>query len=287
MKKFRNSAGLVSDKEIKDSFRVNRLEEPNPENEYISSMYNRIFVIEEGEGRLVIDEAGYGITGAEIFLLSKGQAYHFLPDSRIKGIELIFGDCFWERTPASFANCKALLFNDVSLHQRIALTSPDLNEIKPVTAIMLSEFQRKDYSNKLDVLAAYLKILMIKLANIPPDLKLEVQDNSSEVYRRFLELVSTKFKEYKEVAYYAQALAETTRNLTEICKQKCGKGAKEMIARQIIAESKRQLQFSSRPVKELSYEFSFATPEQFSHFFKKYTLVSPSDFRELYVNIGK
>lgn len=287
MEQYQQHTELVLDKEIKDSFKLNKLEEMTLGNDYISAIYNRIFIISEGTGQLWVDTAQYTISGKEIFLLSKGQSYNITKGDNLKGVEIVFGDCFWERTPASASNCKALLFNDVSLHQRIGLTREALAEIKPVTETMLAEYQLDDYPNKLDVLAAYLKILMIKLANIPADLQLGIQDNGSDVYRRFLELVSLRFREFKEVAYYAQALAITARNLSEICKQKSGKGAKEIIAGQIIAESKRQLQFTAKPVKELSYEFSFSTPEQFSHFFKKHTLVSPSDFRELYVNIGK
>ncbi len=62
--------------------------------------------------------------------------------------------------------------------------------------------------------------------------------------------------------------------------------AKEIINGQIVAEAKRFLQFSSNTVKEIAYELNFNTPEQFSHFFKKNTTMSPADYRSQFNNIG-
>ena len=66
-----------------------------------------------------------------------------------------------------------------------------------------------------------------------------------------------------------------------------GKGAKELINGQLVAEAKRSLQFSSRPVKEIAYQLHFSTPEQCSHFFKKNAMMSPQDYRARFVNFGR
>ncbi|NML21852.1 helix-turn-helix domain-containing protein [Pseudoflavitalea sp. G-6-1-2] len=55
----------------------------------------------------------------------------------------------------------------------------------------------------------------------------------------------------------------------------------------MIDEAKRALQFSARPIKEIAYDLSFSTPEQFSHFFKKNTQIAPVDYRNMFVNIGR
>ncbi|WP_442952127.1 helix-turn-helix domain-containing protein [Pedobacter sp. PACM 27299] len=40
------------------------------------------------------------------------------------------------------------------------------------------------------------------------------------------------------------------------------------------------------PVKEVAYQLNFASPEQFSHFFKKHTTFYPGDYRSNFVKIG-
>lgn len=276
------------DREIKDSFQISSLNNTVfDERSLISVTYNRIFVINEGKGTVVIDDKEFDFHEKEILLISKGQVFSFSPQAKLSGFEISFGDCFWEKAPASASNCKLLLFNDAALHQKISLDQKDFFELDPFCEILLKEYLSKDYPNKLDAMAAYLKILMIKLANLAPSFHEGIDDFDNQIYRKFLELVSTEYHKMHDVLYYSDKLLITPRKLSDISKKKSGKGAKEIIARQIIAESKRLLQFSAKTIKEIAYELSFSTPEQFSHFFKKYTNISPLDYRKIFVNIGR
>ncbi|SHM25172.1 helix-turn-helix domain-containing protein [Chryseobacterium polytrichastri] len=281
-------ASLILDNEIKDSFRISRLDHSiYNEGSLISVTYNRIFIIQEGKGSVIIDDKEFEINSKEVLLISKGQIFSFSPLTTLSGFEISFGDCFWEKAPASASNCKLLLFNDAALHQKISLQEKDFIELDPICKILLIEYLSDDYPNKLDAMAAYLKILMIKLANLAPSYNEGIDDFDNQIYRKFLELVSTEYHQMHDVLYYAEKLLMTPRKLSDISKKKSGKGAKEIIAGQIIAESKRLLQFSAKTIKEIAYELSFSTPEQFSHFFKKYTNTSPLDYRKIFVNIGR
>ncbi|SDQ17835.1 AraC-type DNA-binding protein [Chryseobacterium soldanellicola] len=276
------------DQEVKDSFQVVRLQDKNfDEVSLISVTYNRVFIIHEGQGKIIIDHKEFDIKGSEIFIVSKGQLFFFSPQTRLSGFQISFGDCFWDKTPASASNCKLLLFNDAALHQNIPLTGKDFLELNPICKMLLNEFESEDYPNKLDAMAAYLKVMMIKLANLAPAFHDGIDDFDNQTYRKFLELVSFKYNQMHDVLYYAEKLSVTSRKLSDISKKKSGKGAKEIIAAQIIAESKRLLQFSAKTIKEIAYELSFSSPEQFSHFFKKYTDISPLDYRKIFVNIGR
>lgn len=279
---------LILDREIKDSFQIRKLNQlVFEEADVISVTYNRVLIIHQGEGKLIIDNDEFEIKGSEVFVISKGQIFSFSCQTRLSGFEISFGDCFWEKAPSSASNCKLLLFNDAALHQRLSLNEKDFHELDPICDILLKESLGDDYPNKLDVMAAYLKILMIKLANAAPAFQEGIDDFDNQIYRRFLELVSKQYNQMHDVLYYADQLSVTPRKLSEISKKKIGKGAKEIIAGQVVAESKRQLQFSAKTIKEIAYQLSFHTPEQFSHFFKKQTNTSPLDYRRIFVNIGR
>ncbi|MBK1895384.1 AraC family transcriptional regulator [Chryseobacterium paridis] len=279
---------LTLDREIKDSFQVKKLiPAVFMETEVISVTYNRIFFVGEGEGKLIIDNEEFDIKGSEVFVISKGQIFSFSYQTKLSGFEISFGDCFWEKAPSSASNCKLLLFNDAALQQRLPLQVDDFRELNLICETLLKENMNEDYPNKLDAMAAYLKILMIKLANAMPSFQEGIDDFDNQIYRRFLELVSQNYHQMHDVLYYADQLSVTPRKLSEISKKKSGKGAKEIIAGQMIAESKRLLQFSARTIKEIAYQLSFSTPEQFSHFFKKQTNTSPLDYRKVFVNIGR
>lgn len=281
-------SNLVIDKEVKNSFKIGRLLNAwQPDECPVSVAYNRIFILEGAKGAVRLDQSIYELSGNEVFLIAKGQIFSFLPGTVQTGLEILFGDCFWDRAPQSASNCKAALFNRILPNPGLSLTGSDATDLFAISNMLLQEYDKKDYPNKLDAMAAYLKIIMIKLANIQSSSIKEMNDFDQEIYQSFLTLVSEKAGSTREVADFARELSVSARKLSEVCRSKSGSGAKEIINKALIAEAKRSLQFTVKPVKEIAYHLHFATPEQFSHFFKKYTGVSPADFRHLFVNIGR
>jgi len=278
---------IIADRDIKDSFSVENWEEQHFDDQRVHrATYNRIFLITKGSGQVVIDTAPYPIVGDQLLLISKGQLFTFSADTVLTGYAISFGDCFWERGPDSANNCKAVLFNNASDNQQIPLTADDVQELNPLFKTLYTEFIQPGYINKLDAMAAYLKIIMIKTANINASLSKGFDSYDNQLYRQFLELVSRQYQNTHEVAEFAKQLGISTRKLTELCNRCAGKGAKDIINGQLISEAKRSLQFSAKPVKEIAYHLNFSTPEQFSHFFKKNTLVSPHQYRSHFVHIG-
>jgi AraC family transcriptional activator of pobA len=275
------------EQEIKDSFTIYfRDKYIIAETEPVRLQYNHVFFIHQAEGILQVDDNRYELSAGKLFLLAKGQVYRFVPGSTITCYELCFADTFWELAPASASNCKAVLFNNAAENQMLPLDENDCLEIDPLLNALRSEYLKKDYVNKPDALAAYLKIIMIKMANVNAALAKGYDDFEKKLFRRFKELISKDIYSSHEVGEYAAQLGISSRKLTSLCKRCSGKGAKDLINSQLIAEAKRFLQFSANPVKEIAFQLKFATPEHFSHFFKKNANVSPQDYRSHYVNIG-
>jgi AraC family transcriptional activator of pobA len=271
--------------EIKESFSINILSDQNSIETYRLS-YHRIILVEKGKGTILVDGNTFRIDENQLYLISKGQIFGITDETELSGVEISFGDCFWERSPASANNCKAVLFNNAADNQQILLQQKDINELYPLFASLYSEYKQPAYVNKIDAMAAYLKIIMIKIANINALLIKGYDNFEKQVFRKFLGLVSSDYYLRHEISDYSNQLNITSRRLSELCKRCSGKGAKEIINGQIIAEAKRNLQFTSLTIKEIAYKLNFATPEQFSHFFKKNTLVSPSEYRSSFIGIG-
>jgi len=161
-----------------------------------------------------------------------------------------------------------------------------LTELSLHFEALYREFIKDDYINKPDALAAYLKIIMIKTANLNALLTTGNDSYDNRLYRKFLDMVSNSYQATHGVADFAKRLGISTRKLTDLCHKCGGKGAKELINGQLVAEAKRSLQFSSKPVKEIAYHLNFSTSEQFSHFFKKNTHISPHQYRLNFAQIG-
>jgi AraC family transcriptional activator of pobA len=275
----------VFEKELKDSFSVDYLDKKF-ESVACRLIYHRMILVQAGKGNLLVDDLSLPISDNQLLLIAKGQIYQFQAGTYITGYEISFGDCFWEKAPASASNCKAVLFNNASVNQQLPLNNEGYKELSLLFEMLHEEYLKADFSNKLDALAAYLKIIMIKVANVNASLVRGYDSFENQLYGQFLELISQQYKNSHEVADYARQLGISARKLTELSKRCSGHGAKELINGQLIAEAKRSLQFSSQPIKEIAFMLNFSTPEQFSHFFKKNSQVSPQDFRTQFVNIG-
>lgn len=280
-------SGIVTETTIHNSFSIKRLEDDVPySEEWVRLNYHHIVIIEIGKGVLTIDEHSFDIAAHEIFLLAKGQICRFEKVSSVSGYHISFGDCFWERVPSSASNCKAVLFNNAVANQKLMPDQTEINEFLNLFKNLLTEYNVESYTNQMDVLAAYLKIIMIKLANVKI-VKEETFDSQDYIiYRKFMELLSSKYHILHAVNDYSELLNITPRRLSELCKRCANKSAKEIINGQIIAEAKRLLQFSSHSVKEIAYLLNFGTSEQFSHFFKKNTAISPANYRSNFIHIG-
>ena len=246
-------------------------------------VYNRMIFVQEGCGTVQIDDMNYDLADDQLFLISKGQLLSFGADTAFKGFNLSFGDGFWQKSPSSANNCKAVLFNNASNNQLLPLSGNDQIELDFLFKSLCQEFRKPGYVNKPDALAAYLKIIMIKVANVNASLAKGFDSYDKQQYRKFLELLSVNYQSSHEVADYARQMGISARKLAELSKRCSGKGAKDLINGQLIAEAKRLLQFSSRQVKEIAYELNFSTPDQFSHFFKKNASLSPQDYRTRFV----
>ncbi|MCF0055882.1 AraC family transcriptional regulator [Dyadobacter sp. CY356] len=281
------SPQVTVEKDIKDSFSIRLLNKQMRDfQEPVRLKYHRILLIKNGSGIINIDEATYPVAGCEIFLLAKEQIFYFSQHHDVKGYELSFGDCFWEKTPASANNCKAVLFNNITENQHIPIPLSGYQEMDILFNTLLSEYNNEDYINKPDAMAAYLKIIMIKTANLNASLAKAYDNFEKQVYRQFLGLVQNQIHTSHDVSDFAAQLNISTRKLSDICKRNSNQGPKDIINLQIITEAKRALQFSTKPVKEIAFDLNFNSPEQFSHFFKKYTQFSPQLYRGDFVKIG-
>jgi AraC family transcriptional activator of pobA len=247
---------------------------------------NEMCWIMSGNGALQIAGTSFPLAPGTLILIGKGQSWKLTQQHPIQAIHLVFGDCFWDRTPVSARNCKATLYGDIRAHQHFRPAVATTAELDRLFHDMLTEYQRPDYSNKADVLAAYLKILVIKVANINEELLADTNNHHYKIYQQFITLLQEEVPPSHQVHAFAKQLHIAPRKLMDICQQYSNKTPKMLISEQLIAEAKRLLQFSTMPVKEIAARLHFSTPFQFSNFFKKNTGSSPLGYRRDFAQIG-
>lgn len=242
--------------------------------------HNLILFITGGNAVAKIDGEITELSQSGILLISKGQIYSIQHNAQ--GYLLKFGNCFWDKTPISASNCKAVLFDSNSVNRRFELREEDKIELGSIFEAILNDYEGQFYSNKADAIAAYLKIIIIKIANIHSLLQLNIAQHDTRVYQRFIMLVQQDFKKERNVSKYADKLGLSPRKLHDVCRA-AGVGAKEIISGEVVSEAKRLLQFTTLSIKEISASLGFSTSYQFSAYFKKSTGISPVRYKVKFV----
>jgi AraC family transcriptional activator of pobA len=114
------------------------------------------------------------------------------------------------------------------------------------------------------------------------NIKSKLNDNSTKsglVYK-FKKLVTKNLSHYHEVKDYANLLHISAKYLNECVQDVLGVNAKSIIVEQLVLNSRRDLKFSDKTIKEISFDLGFSSPDYFSFFFKNQTGVTPSYFRK-------
>lgn len=107
-----------------------------------------------------------------------------------------------------------------------------------------------------------------------------VMTGQQEICERFIALVSENFKEYRDIAFYADKLCITKKYLSALLKQETGMTALEWIERYVVLYAKSCLSSTSMTVQEISDELDFPSQSVFGKYFKRVEGLSPKAYRQ-------
>ncbi|PVH24688.1 AraC family transcriptional regulator [Sphingobacterium corticibacter] len=100
------------------------------------------------------------------------------------------------------------------------------------------------------------------------------------IYYKFCALLNETQIVENHVAYYASILNTSPQNLNAACKKNINLTASEVLAGHIIKEAKRLLFYTTKSVSEVAYQVGFTDKSNFSKYFKRYTGLSPANYRK-------
>ncbi|WP_161140088.1 helix-turn-helix domain-containing protein [Propylenella binzhouense] len=100
------------------------------------------------------------------------------------------------------------------------------------------------------------------------------------VMERLRRLIEERFRTTRRVGDYADALAMTVDRLTEHTKRVAGVTPGHMVRNRVVLEAKRQLAFTDFTVGQIAFDLGFTDPAHFSRYFRRYTDLTPQQFRE-------
>jgi AraC-like DNA-binding protein len=106
------------------------------------------------------------------------------------------------------------------------------------------------------------------------------QSAGEKLVRCFQELVEEHVKKEKQVAFYAGKLNVGSKKLTNLTKETLGVTPKGVIMEELLRISKKLIVESSLSIKEIAWELGYTDVNNFSAFFLKETMVTPTEYRK-------
>lgn len=134
-----------------------------------------------------------------------------------------------------------------------------------------------------DIIRTIIFNLLLEIADeltladqIASDINLE----TNNLFYKFTDLVQRHSNQYREVQYYADQLFISNKYLINIVKKASGKTPHEIIDESLLKEAYVLLGNPEKTISQISYEIGFNSISAFGRFFKKYSTLSPSEYRK-------
>lgn len=234
------------------------------------SYYELVFLT-DGSGIHSIDGVDFEIVPPMIFGIRQDQIHFWDIKSEPKGYVLIIKKEYIHSTPDS--RIKKLI-SVLSLYNCFKIKDDSLLFLFD---LLCQETQKRNIQN-IDCIDGLLKTILSKILVYKPNSNF-VENVSNPVYNAFKELLMNERPLFNKVKDYANKLNTTPQNLNHICRNEVDKSGAEVVSEYLISESKRLLIYSDSPINEICYSMGFKDNSHFSKYFKKFTGLTPTEFR--------
>jgi AraC-like DNA-binding protein len=178
-------------------------------------------------------------------------------------------------------SCVGFLFYGWNRTFFLPLDEAHQHKIELLIQIFIDEFETVDniQSEMLLMLLKRLIIIITRLAKQQQFSETELPDARFDIIREYNILVEHHYKTQHQVAFYAEKLNKSPKTLSNYFAIYGTKTPQQLIHERIMMEAKRLFYYTDKSAKEIAYELGFEDAAYFSHFFKKQTGISPTDFK--------
>lgn len=239
------------------------------------------FWFQKGTPVHTVDFVQVEVKENSLLFLSKDVVHYFDAKGEFEGKLILFTDEFFCQTNEdAFFLKNSILFNDLFSVTQIQTEENDCI-FSDLFRLMEVEFNNEPNKLQPQILKNYLQNFLI-LAERERQKQgvFEVKKSvNSDYVSAFRDLLEQNYKGQKQVSYFAKKVHLTEKRLNLATRSVLGKTPKELIDERVVLEAKRLLAHTTKTVKEIGYELGFEEPTNFNKYFRKHSLITPSQFR--------
>lgn len=101
-----------------------------------------------------------------------------------------------------------------------------------------------------------------------------------DLFNRFMMEMEARYRECRDVKYYAQRMNITPKYLNTIASTVTGHSAKTLIDHFVVLQLKLTLKTSGKSIKEIAWDYHFSDDSFFCRYFKQRAGMTPQQFRK-------
>jgi AraC-like DNA-binding protein/mannose-6-phosphate isomerase-like protein (cupin superfamily) len=232
-----------------------------------------------GNGFHTIDFEQFPVQRGQLYCMIPGQVHSWNFEGRTDGFIINFSEELFQHFlkqpsyPGQFS-----FFRGIAADSVIDLPEETYKTAVQIMKSLLQE-ARKAAPMADDMICAQLVLLFVTLHRTAGKPEVSVPQHNHLLLQHFRRLVDEFYTEKHLPKEYAAMLYITPNHLNALCKDLLGKPAGEVIRDRIVLEAKRLLVNLSLNIAAISDRLNFSDNSYFTKFFKKYTGLTPEEFR--------
>lgn len=239
--------------------------------------FYQIHIILEGNTHVHLDEKHYNNEGITLFFTPPAVPHAFVTESSSSGYVLtIQQQLVWRLLDMECG------LNNIMIDQMKPFCA-QLKEDYPILSLITHLRREFDSSGMMQEKAtqSLLQLILIEVMRLGIRNKPEKANRSIDItlFHNFNHLVENHYAEHWALGEYADHLGITVSRLNDICRRVSGLSSKKIVIDRQMQEARRSLQFTSKGVSEIGYDLGFRDPAYFARFFRKYSKMTASDYR--------
>lgn len=106
-------------------------------------------------------------------------------------------------------------------------------------------------------------------------------NRGEEIVKRLVQYVIKHYNKERSVAFYADLLHISPQHLSTTVNKVAGKTVTDIIAKLVVTDAQAKLKSTDLTIQEIAYSLNFPDISFFGKYFKRYTGMSPKQYREM------
>lgn len=163
----------------------------------------------------------------------------------------------------------------------VKLDEPLLSYLHDYLALM-ARVTTGPYTLSVDMAQTSLQSMLLTVEEIYkrlPDSELGRMTRQQQLCNHLFQLIIRHYATQRQAQFYAVQLGVTQQYLSTVVKEVTGKNLLSLIAHVVIVDAKSKLKSTDMTIQEIAYSLNFPNPSFFGKYFKRYTGVTPLEYR--------